>query len=76
MKKKKRGRPPTKPSRLRDGYYLEVRNEGMGTGIKIQKETEREMLTAAEEYRKTNKKVLVLGLYKNGKPISEKNKLK
>ena len=72
MKKKKGGRPPTKLSRLRDGYYLEVHNEGSGIGIKIRKDTEKEMLLAAEEYRKTNKKVFLLGLYKNGNPVNEK----
>ena len=66
-----RGRPPTKPAVLKDGYYFEVRNRATdpGTGIKIWKGTSEEMLAAVEEYRKT-KLVVILGAYKNGNPIS------
>lgn len=65
-----RGRPPTKPSVLKDGFYFEVRNRATdpGSGVKIWKGTKAEMLTAAEEYRKT-KLVIILGAYKNGKPV-------
>ena len=29
------GRPPTKPKKLRDGFYIEVRNRGANSGIKL-----------------------------------------
>ena len=72
-----RGRPPTKPAVLKDGFYFEVRNRATdpGTGVKIWKATRAEMLEAATEYRKT-KLVVILGAYKNGSPVSEPEKKK
>ena len=66
-----RGRPPTRPVVFKDGFYLEVRNRATdpGTGVKICKATNEEMLAAVEEYRKS-KLVIILGAYKNGKPIN------
>ncbi len=66
------GRPPTRPKELRDGFYIEVRNKGSKTGIKIRRDTKEEMLRAIKEYGKT-KEVLALGEFKKGKPI-KKNK--
>lgn len=67
-----RGRPPTKPAVLKDGYYFEVRNRATdpGTGIKIWKPTYEDMMMAVEEYRKI-KLVIILGAYKNGNPVKE-----
>jgi len=48
------GRPPTKPKSLKDGWYLEVRNKGSKSGIKIRRDTEKDMKAAIEE-------VIVLG---------------
>ena len=66
-----RGRPPTKPAVLKDGFYFEVRNRATdpGTGIKIWKATYEEMLAAVQEYRKI-KLVVILGAYKNGNPVN------
>ena len=66
-----RGRPPTRPAVLKDGFYFEVRNRATdpGTGIKIWKGSLEEMLAAVEEYRKI-KLVVILGAYKNGEPVS------
>lgn len=61
------GRPPTKPARLRDGFYLEVKNSGSG-GIRIRRDTREQMMIAADEYRR-NKQVVVLGEIKNDKWI-------
>ncbi len=66
------GRPPTRPKELRDGFYIEVRNKGSKTGIKIRRDTKEEMLRAIKEYGKT-KEVTALGEFKKGKPI-KKNK--
>jgi len=69
--KHKRGRPPTKPVVFKDGFYLEVRNRATdpGSGVKICKATHEEMLAAIDDYRRT-KLVVVLGAYKDGKPVN------
>ena len=65
------GRPSTKPKKLRDGFYIEIRNKNSKTGIKIRRDTKEQMLTSVKEYEKT-KDVIVLGEYKNGKPLDQK----
>ncbi len=65
------GRPPTRPGRLRDGFYIEVRTKGANSGIKLRSDTLEEMQTQVEHYKKT-KEVHVLGEYKNGKPLDKK----
>ena len=67
------GRPATKPTKLKDGFYLEIRNKGSKSGIKIMRETEKAMLLAIKEYDKV-KDVVVLGEFKNGKPLSKAKK--
>ncbi len=64
------GRPPTKPKELRDGWYLEVRNKGSHSGIKIRRDTEEEMKQAAEDYERI-KDVIVLGESIKGKWVNE-----
>lgn len=59
------GRPATKPAKLRDGFYIEVRNQG-GTGILVRRDTREQMLLAVEDYSRT-KEVEVLGEMKNDK---------
>lgn len=73
MKKKKAGRPPTRPAVLRDGFYIELRNRGTdpGMGVKLRKDTYDEMIQAAEEYKKT-KLVVIMGEYRNGEPVNKK----
>jgi hypothetical protein len=60
------GRPATKPTELRDGYYIEVRNKNQKSGIKLFRETKKQLKMAIEEYEKT-KDVVVLGKLENGK---------
>lgn len=60
------GRPPTKPVKLKDGFYFEVRNKGAHSGIKIRRDTEEEMLRAIEDYKRI-KEIVILGESKNGK---------
>jgi len=59
------GRPPSKPARLKNGFYIEVKNPGSGAII-IRRDTQEQMLQAAEEYART-KEVIVLGEMKNDK---------
>lgn len=59
------GRPPSKPARLKNGFYIEVKNPGSGAII-IRRDTQEQMLMAAEEYSRT-KEVHVLGEMKDDK---------
>ena len=70
------GRPPTKPKKLRDGFYIEVRNRGANSGIKLVRDTEEQMKHAIEEYSRS-KDVVILGRSVNGKFVKEsKSKVK
>ena len=69
------GRPATKPTELRDGFYIEVRNKGSKNGIRLRRESKKAMEAAVKEYERV-KDVVVLGEYKNGKPVSDKKKKK
>ena len=60
------GRPPTRPGKLRDGFYIEVRNKGAKSGIKIRRDNKVEMLEAVSEYRRI-KEIIILGESKNDK---------
>ena len=64
------GRPPTRPVKLKDGFYIEVKNKGASSGIKIRRETKAEMLRAAEDYKRI-KDINILGECKNGKFIDK-----
>jgi hypothetical protein len=64
------GRPPTRPVTLRDGFYIEVRNKGASSGIKIRSDSSEAMHEAAKDYRKS-KDVVVLGEHKKGKWVVE-----
>lgn len=59
------GRPATKPTRLKDGFYIEVKNSGQ-SGIRLRRDTKEQMLLAAKQYAKT-KEVIILGEVKNDK---------
>jgi hypothetical protein len=65
-------RPSTREKRLKDGYYIEVRNNGGERGIKIRRESKEQIDSAMEEYKRT-KEVAYLGLVKNGKFIEGPN---
>ena len=69
------GRPATKPTKLKDGFYLEIRNKGSKSGIKIRRDDEKSMLLAIKEYERV-KDVVILGEFKNGKPVSKPKKSK
>ena len=61
------GRPATKPKKLRDGYYIEIKNKNQKSGgIKIHRDNIKELVIAIQEYEKT-KEVTVLGKLENGK---------
>ena len=62
------GRPATKPAKLRDGFYIQVKNQG-GSGVLVRRDTKEQMMLAAEDYSRT-KQVNVLGEMRNDKWIS------
>ena len=65
------GRPPSKPVRLKDGFYIEVRNKGSKTGgVKIRRDTKAQMEQTIKDYERT-KDVVVLGESRNGKWVSK-----
>ena len=49
----KRGRPSTKPPKLRDGFYIELRNQGSSGAIKIIRKNMEEVDKALALYSKT-----------------------
>lgn len=61
------GRPATKPAKLRDGFYIEVKSQG-SSGVLVRRDTREQMMLAAEDYSRT-KMVSVLGEMKNDKWI-------
>lgn len=69
------GRPSTRPKQLKDGYYIEVRNNGSSSGVKIHRATKKELDIAIEQYTKT-KDVIYIGEVKNGKMLEAKTKSK
>ena len=61
------GWPATKPKKLIDGYYIEIKNKNQKSGgIKIHRDNIKELVIAIQEYGKT-KEVTVLGKLENGK---------
>ncbi|NQY66454.1 MAG: hypothetical protein HRT72_01840 [Flavobacteriales bacterium] len=65
------GRPPTKPIVLKDGWYIEVRNKGSRSGVKLRRDTEDEMNQAIKDFARS-KDVIVLGETKSGKWMNDK----
>jgi len=69
------GRPPTRPIKLKNGFYIEVRNKGANSGTKIRRETRELMERAVKDYSR-RKDVIILGEVVNGKFIEEAVHLK
>lgn len=64
------GRPATKPTELRDGFYIEIRNRGSKAGVKIRRDTKEQMLRAIKEYE-ASKDVVVIGEVSKGKILDK-----
>jgi hypothetical protein len=62
------GRPPTKPARLKNGFYIEVKTQG-SSAILIRRDTKEQMLIAAEDYSRM-KNVIIKGEMLNDKWIN------
>jgi hypothetical protein len=61
------GRPATRPARLRDGFYIEVKTQG-SSAILVRRDTKEQMILAAEDYART-KNVTIRGEMRNDKWI-------
>jgi len=68
------GRPATRPAKLKDGFYIEVKNKGDRSGIKIRRDNRAAMLDAVEEYRRI-KDIVILGECKSDKWIETPKKV-
>jgi hypothetical protein len=64
------GRPPTRPAKLKDGFYIEVRNKGSKSGVKMRRDSLEEMKQMIEKYEKS-KEVIIFGESKNGKWVND-----
>jgi len=67
---KSRRMPGAGPIQLKDGFYIEIFEAGMKKGMKIRSETRQAMEEIAGRYG-GDKKVIVLGEYKDGLPFTE-----
>ncbi|MEY3237557.1 MAG: hypothetical protein RI883_1658 [Bacteroidota bacterium] len=59
------GRPATRPARLKNGFYIEVKTQG-SSAILVRRDTREQMLLAAEDYART-KQVTIRGEMRNDK---------
>ena len=60
------GRPRTRPAKLMDGFYIEVRNKGsVSKGIKIRSTNKEAMEVTIKQYKNSGKEVIILGEYKD-----------
>lgn len=68
------GRPATRPTKLKDGFYIEIRNKGSKSGVKLYSETKFQMERTIKVYERS-KEVFILGESKNGKFVNKEPKL-
>jgi hypothetical protein len=72
MRQNQKGRPATKPVKLKEGFYIELRTKGSNASVKIRRDTKVEIDFAIKQYEKI-KIVNYLGQIKDGKWIDGKN---
>ena len=68
------GRPATRPTALKDGFYIEIRNKGSKSGVKLYSGTKLQMNRAIKMYERS-KEVIILGESVNGKFVDKEPKL-
>lgn len=68
------GRPATRPTKLKDGYYIEIRNKGSRSGVKLYSGTKLQMHRAIKMYERS-KEVIILGKSVDGKFVDKEPKL-
>jgi hypothetical protein len=62
------GRPSTRSVKLKDGYYIEVRNKGAHSGIKIRRDSYKAIQLALDSYSRMHD-VQYIGKVENGKVV-------
>ena len=65
-----KGRPSTKPARLKDGFYVEIKNKGASNKIMMRSDDRDGMMDIVRKYQAI-KDVTVLGEHKNDKWVGE-----
>lgn len=68
------GRPATRPTKLKDGFYIEIRNKGSKSGVKLYSDNKLQMHRAIKMYERS-KEVIILGESVNGKFVDKEPKL-
>ena len=63
-----KGRPRERAVLLKNGFYIEVCNRGVKKGVKIRSENQEAMQHNANQYAQY-KEVIILGEFKDGKPL-------
>ena len=70
--KKSAGIPATKPARLKNGFYVGVKNKGMSTPVMMYSPTREGMMLIAQRYGVfPEKEVVVMGEHKNDKWVDQ-----
>ena len=64
------GRPATKPTKLKDGFYIEIKNKGSRSGVKLYNATKPQMERAIKMYERS-KEVVILGECIDGKFVNK-----
>jgi hypothetical protein len=69
--KGKVGRPSTKPARLKNGFYVSVKNKGMSNAVMMYSPTRDGMTIIAQRYSIfPDKEVTIMGEHKNDEWVS------
>ena len=63
-------RPVTRPVKLKDGFYIEVKNKGASSGVKIRRSTKEQIKIAMKRYKNT-KDVNYIGEVKDGSLVGK-----
>ena len=70
--KKSAGRPATKPARLKNGFYVGVKNKGQASPVMMYSPTREGMMLIAQRYSIfPEKEVTVMGEHKNDKWVDQ-----
>jgi len=69
----KKGRPVTKPAKLKEGFYVELKNKGSSSPVKVRRESMAEIEMLIKQYEKI-KVATYLGELRAGKWLDGKNK--
>lgn len=76
-KRSSSGRPSTKPARLKNGFYVGIRNKGMGNQVMMYSPNKEGMLLIAQRYSIfREKEVVILGEHRDDQWVSDSKPVK